>query len=76
MYLRCLTGDRPRDGLRWLPWVEYIFNNAFQLSLRETPFRVMYAFQSYEHEATRVPAVARTLAERAEFLEDVRHRLE
>jgi hypothetical protein len=41
-YLRCLTGDRPHDWLRWLPWAEYIFNTAFQSSLRETPFRIVY----------------------------------
>jgi IS30 family transposase len=29
MYLRCLTGDRPHQWLRWLPWEEYIYNTAF-----------------------------------------------
>jgi hypothetical protein len=53
MYLRCLTGDRPRDWLRWLPWAEYIFNTAYQSSLRDTPFRVVYgrdppSLRSYE----------------------------
>jgi hypothetical protein len=42
MYLRCLTGDRPRQWLRWLPWAEYLFNTAYQNSLRDTPFRVVY----------------------------------
>jgi hypothetical protein len=42
MYLRCFTGDRPRHWLRWLPWAEYIYNTAFQSSLRGTPFRVVY----------------------------------
>jgi len=23
MYLRCLTGDRPRQWVRWLPWAEF-----------------------------------------------------
>jgi hypothetical protein len=41
-YLRCLTGDRPHDWLRWLPWAEYIFNTAFQSSLLETPFCIVY----------------------------------
>jgi hypothetical protein len=57
-----LTGDRPRDWLRWLPWAEYIFNTAFQSSLRDTPFRVVYgrdppSLRSYEQGATRVPTV-------------------
>ena len=36
MYLRCLTGDRPRQWLRWLPWAEFAFNTAYQTSLRDT----------------------------------------
>jgi hypothetical protein len=42
MYLRCLTRDRPRDWLRWLPWDEFVFNKAYQTSLRDTPFRIVY----------------------------------
>jgi hypothetical protein len=81
MYLRCLTGDRPRHWLRWLPWAEFIFNTAYQSSLRDTPFRVVYgrdppSIRSYEPGDTRVAAVARTMAERDEFLADIRFRLE
>ncbi|WVZ59355.1 hypothetical protein U9M48_009508 [Paspalum notatum var. saurae] len=81
MYLRCLTGDRPRRWLQWLPWAEYVFNTAYQSSLRDTPFRVVYgrdppSIRSYEPGDTRVAAVARTMAEREEFLADVRHRPE
>lgn len=36
MYLRCLTGDRPRHWLRWLPWAEYCYNTAYYLALRDT----------------------------------------
>jgi len=42
MYLRCLTGDRPRQWLRWLPWAEYIYNTAFQSALKTTPFHLVY----------------------------------
>jgi hypothetical protein len=81
MYLRCLTGDRPRQWLRWLPWAEYLFNTAYQSSLRDTSFRVVYgrdppSIRSYEPGDTRVPAVAKTMAEREEFLADIRCRLE
>jgi hypothetical protein len=53
MYLRCFTGDRPRQWLRWLPWAEYVYNTAYHFSLRETPFRVVYgrdppSIRSYE----------------------------
>ena len=81
MYLRCFTGDRPRHWLRWLPWAEYTYNTAYQTSLRDTPFRVVYGrdpptIRSYEPGDTRVAAVAKTMAEREEFLGDVRYRLE
>jgi hypothetical protein len=80
MYLWCLTGDRPREWLRWLPWAEYVFNTAYQSSLWETPFHVVYgrdppSIRSYEPGETRVAAVAKTMEERAEFLEDIRARL-
>jgi len=54
---------------------------AYQTSLRDTPFRIVYGrdpptIRSYEPGETRVAAVAKTMAERAEFLHDVRFRLE
>jgi hypothetical protein len=81
MYLRCLTVDRSRQWLRWLPWAEYLFNTAYQTSLWDTPFRVVYGhnppfIQSYEPGETRVAAVAKSVEEREEFLTDVRYRLE
>jgi hypothetical protein len=42
MYLCCLTGDRPRSWLQWLPWAEYCYNMAFQSALKTTPFNVFY----------------------------------
>jgi hypothetical protein len=81
MYLRCLTGDRPRQWLQWLPWAKYVFNTAYQTSLRDTPFHVVYgrdplSIRSYEPQETRVTAVAKTMEERDEFLADICHRLE
>lgn len=78
MYLRCFTGDRPRQ---WLPWAEYTYNTAFQASLRSTPFRVVYghdspALRSYEPGESRVVAVKQAMQDRDELLEDVRYRLE
>jgi hypothetical protein len=81
MYLRCFTGDRPRQWLRWLPWAEYTYNIAYQSSLRDTPFRVVYSrdpptIRSYEPGETRVATVAQEMEERAAFLDDIRYRLE
>jgi hypothetical protein len=73
MYLRCLTGDRSRQWLRWLPWAEYTYNTAFHTALKETPFKLVYgrdppSMRSYDPSEVRVVAVAQTLAEREEFL--------
>jgi hypothetical protein len=81
MYLRCFTGDRPRQWLRWLPWAEYIYNTAYQTSLHETPFRVVYgrdppSIRSYEPGESRVAVVAQEMEAREAFLADVRYRLE
>jgi hypothetical protein len=58
-----------------------MYNTAYQSSLRETPFRVVYGrdpptIRSYEPGETRVAAVARDMEEREAFLADVRHHLE
>jgi hypothetical protein len=81
MYLRCFTGDRPRQWLRWLPWVEYTYNTAYQSSLCDTPFCVVYGrdpptIHSYEPGETRVAAVTQEMEERAAFLDDIRYHLE
>jgi hypothetical protein len=81
MYLRCFTGDRPHQWLRWLSWAEYTYNTAYQTSLRDTPFRVVYgrdppSIRSYEPGETRVAAVAQDMEAHEAFLADVRYRLE
>jgi hypothetical protein len=42
MYLRCVTGDRPRAWVDWLSWVEYCYNTSFHTALCATPFEVVY----------------------------------
>jgi len=81
MYLRCLTRDRPRQWVKWLPWAEYVYNTSFQSAVRETPFKIVYGrdppcIRSYEPGELRVAAVAQNMAEHQEFLDDVRLRLE
>lgn len=77
MYLRCLTGDQPRQWVPWLPWVEYCFNTAFQTSHRTTPFQVVYgrpplALMSFARGTARVQAVEQALLDRDAFLQEIR----
>jgi hypothetical protein len=81
MYLRCITGDRPLQWLRWLPWAEYVYNTAYQSALRTTPFKIVYGrdppnIRSYEPGKTRVAAVAKGMSERDDMLADAHARLE
>jgi hypothetical protein len=60
---------------------EYVYNTAYQSSLRERLFQVVYgcdppSFRSYDHGETRFDAVARDMEERKAFLIDVRYRHE
>ena len=80
MYLRCLTGDRPRDWLDWLPWAEFCYNTAFHSALRTSPFAVVYGrpppdLLPYTQGRADTTAVDAMLASRDEFLAEVRARL-
>jgi len=80
MYLRCLTGDRPRDWLDWLPWAEFCYNTASHSALRTSPFAVVYGrpppdLLLYTQGRADTAAVDAMLASRDEFLAEVRARL-
>ncbi|WVZ96354.1 hypothetical protein U9M48_042006 [Paspalum notatum var. saurae] len=81
MYLRCLTGDRPRQWIQWLPWAEFCYNSSFQASLGTSPFKVVYGrdpptLQQYNGSSARLPAVDQQLRDRDEFLMEIRDRSE
>jgi hypothetical protein len=80
MYLRCLTGDRPRDWLDWLPWAEYCYNTAFHTALRASPFMVVYGrsppdLLPYAPGRAQTEMVDELFTDRDEFLQEVRSRL-
>ena len=80
MYLRCITGDRPRSWIDWLPWAEYCYNTSYHSSLRTTPFEVVYgrpppALLPYTAGTARTEAVDGLLRDRDDFLAEVRYRL-
>ncbi|WVZ96604.1 hypothetical protein U9M48_042220 [Paspalum notatum var. saurae] len=80
MYLRFITGDRPRAWLDWLPWAEYCYNTSYHTALKATPFQVVYghalpALVSYNAGSTRTQSVDDLLRDRDAFLTEVRDRL-
>jgi len=81
MYLRCITGDRPRAWLDWLPWAEFCYNTAYHSALRTTPFQVVYgrpppALLQYTAHAAQTSTVDTLLQDRDAFISDVRERLQ
>lgn len=62
-YLRCMTGDKPKDWVRWLPLAEWWFNTTYHSSTGTTPYQVLYgqtppAHIHYVPESSSVAAVA------------------
>jgi len=80
MYLRCVTGDRPRAWVDWLAWAEYCYNTSFHTALRATPFEVVYGrppppLLPYTPSSARTEAADALLRSRDEVLAEVRQRL-
>ena len=80
MYLRCVTGDRPRAWVEWLPWAEYCYNTSFHTALRATPFEVVYgrpppALLPYKPGTARTETADALLRSRDEVLAEVHQRL-
>jgi hypothetical protein len=80
MYLRCVTGDRPRAWVDWLSWAEYCYNTSFHTALRATPFEVVYGrppppILPYTPGTARTEAADALLRGHDEILVEVRQRL-
>lgn len=82
MYLCCLSGEQPKDWMRWLPCTEFCYNSSFQTALRGTPFRFVYSRDppsliSYDYEpgTAEIAAVDQQLLERDGFLASIKERL-
>ncbi|KAK1644330.1 hypothetical protein QYE76_062135 [Lolium multiflorum] len=80
MYLRCVTGDRPRAWVDWLAWAEYCYNTSYHSALHATPFEVVYGrppprMLPYESGSARSETAGDLLRTRDEILAEARQRL-
>ncbi|GJX05179.1 retrotransposable element Tf2 [Tanacetum coccineum] len=41
-YLRCMTREKPKDWVKWLPLTEYWYNTNFHTSINTTPYEVVF----------------------------------
>ncbi|GKB09272.1 retrotransposable element Tf2 [Tanacetum coccineum] len=72
-YLRCMTGERPKEWTQWLSLAEYWYNTNFHTSINTTPFEVVYGQPPTFHVpyvvgTSSVDKVDRTLAAREEAI--------
>ena len=80
MYLRCVTGDRPRAWVDWLTWAEYCYNTSYHAALHTTPFEMVYGrppprMLPFEDGTARTEAAGDLLRTRDEILDEARQRL-
>ncbi|GAB4836211.1 hypothetical protein Ancab_039524 [Ancistrocladus abbreviatus] len=48
-YLRCMTGDKPKECESWLPLAEWWYNTTYHSAARTTPFELVYGKPPAEH---------------------------
>nr|GEU83381.1 retrovirus-related Pol polyprotein from transposon TNT 1-94 [Tanacetum cinerariifolium] len=48
-YLRCMTGDRPKEWVQWLPLAEYWYNTNKHSFANVTPYEVVYSQTTHLH---------------------------
>lgn len=44
-YLRCRTGQKPKEWCKWLPLAEFWYNTNFQSAIGMTPFQALYGYK-------------------------------
>ena len=72
-YLRSFATDNPSFWVKYLPWAEWSYNTAWHLSIRMTPFGVVYkrpppSLADYIEGSAIVASVEEPLASRTQFL--------
>ncbi|PKA48408.1 hypothetical protein AXF42_Ash021618 [Apostasia shenzhenica] len=80
-YLRCMTGEKPREWAKWLSLAEWWYNTNYHSSTQRTPYEVMYGKKPplhipYVAGSTVVEAVDRSLQTREEMVRVLKQHLQ
>ncbi|GJS13679.1 transposon ty3-G gag-pol polyprotein [Tanacetum coccineum] len=79
-YLRCMTGEHPKECARWLSLAELWYNSNFHNSIQTTPFEFVYGIPPPIHVPylgglSKVETIDKTLKEREEFIQTLKFHL-
>lgn len=79
-YLRCMTGDQPKDWVEWLLLAQWWYNTNLHSAINTSPYEVMFGQQPPLHVPyvpgdSTVVAVDRSLAAREEVLGGIKEQL-
>nr|GEU73192.1 putative mitochondrial protein [Tanacetum cinerariifolium] len=80
-YLRCMTGESPKDWVQWLPLAEYWYNTNYHSPTNTTPFEAVYGQPPplhipYMSKDSKVELVDRTLTVREKTIDLLKFNLE
>ena len=72
-YLRCMTGEQPKDWVKWIPLAEYWYNTNYHSATNTTPYEIVYGQTPplhipYMAKDSAVDAVDRTLHAREQAI--------
>ncbi|GKD30540.1 reverse transcriptase, partial [Tanacetum coccineum] len=72
-YLRCMTGEHPREWIKWMSLAELWYNSNFHIATQSTPFEIVYGVPPPIHVIyfgglSKVEAVDRTLKAKEEAI--------
>ncbi|KAL9459691.1 hypothetical protein AB3S75_002985 [Citrus x aurantiifolia] len=79
-YLRCMTGDKPNEWVRWLLMAEYWFNTNFHTATKLTLFEAVYgrappSYIMYKLRDSNVNLLDRSLQDRDKMIQLLRENL-
>jgi len=80
-YLRCMTGEKPREWVLWLPLAEWRYNPSWHSSIGVTPFEAVYGQSLALHIPylagdSQVEAADRSLKAREQCIQMLKYHLE
>lgn len=79
-YLRCMTGEKPKDWPKWLPLAEWWYNSSYHISIKATPYEIVYGrgppmHIPYKSATSNVELLDRSLLAKENVLRSLKHNL-